>query len=106
MNIQHLRTLEQAATEGPWVAKTNPYLYDAVSNVMGPGKCSPTSVASMLTVENAALIEAVRNVLPLLLDVAEAALAFTTDDYTWDREAKGDPGPALTAALARLDALS
>ena len=37
---------------------------------------------------------------PEALAVVRAAIAFTTDDYTWDQERNGDPGPALTRALA------
>lgn len=32
----------------------------------------------------------------------EAARAFMGDDYTWDHRERGDPGPALNAALAEL----
>ena len=53
--------------------------------------CSPDVVLRML------------DRLAALERVAEAARAFTTDDYEWDGEAFGDPGPALRAALAALD---
>ena len=52
---------------------------------------------------NAAYIAAASpDVVLALVRVALAAKAFCGDDYTWDREANGDPGPALTVALREL----
>ena len=86
-----LRRLEKAATPGPWAVESDGVYNDTRSYMVVPLGDSEQDDA------DAALIAAMRNALPALLDVAEAAQAVCgTDNIStahWD---------ALDAALTKL----
>ena len=105
VDLEALSKLASEATPGPWEA-------DMARNghwdVVIPGDKN-TDEMWMATLRgpqreaDAAYIAAASpDVVLALVRVALAAKAFCGDDYTWDREANGDPGPALSAALREL----
>ncbi len=89
--LEHLRSLEAAATPGPWGITCD-----------SDWACIETAarlvIPSMPVGEDADLIVAMRNALPVLLAVAEAAAAFKALDSE-DRDMGQD---AVFAALAAL----
>ncbi len=128
--IERLRELEAQATKPPWRDRTSAlmrqwskadgreYRYVAFS-----GKADEDYTTSPLNAEDARLIAAMRNALPALLDVAEAArsavgvCSFWDDGMrprvAWPVDHEGDSDPetdapmvALRDALAALDKLS
>jgi len=86
-DVKRLRKLEAVATRGPW--RTEQARNVDPEQIVAVGPCC---------VYDMALIPAMRNALPALLDVVEAAKAVIRIGY--------DDGPeeiALTAALDRLE---
>ncbi len=67
VNIEELRELERKATPGPWVDA-----FEVIEHADDGGVD--------LDVKNASLVVAARNALPVLLDVAEAALVAMRDE--------------------------
>jgi hypothetical protein len=83
--LEELRELEAKATPGPWEAIPGgepPHVIDGQTafDVLGPYPLQDDAGGGWMTEENAALIAAMRNALPALLDVAEAAIKDGYDD--------------------------
>jgi hypothetical protein len=92
--IERLRELLEKATPGPWESTDKDGLY---ANIREPTiEAESGRVADMYDLCDAALIVAMRNTLPALLEVAEAAKAYSEsggfDEKLW-----------LDGALAKLD---
>lgn len=94
MTIEELRELERAATEGPWRYKRDGSLWHWV---VRPGSYD-------MTASDAALIAAMRNALPALLDFVKAAgVADEIRYFVESSECLSSACRDLTAALAALD---
>ena len=109
MTVEQLRQLEQAATPGPW-AKDAPMMSQRDERYVGmlPRGDGYMHVMVAPDAATAELIAAMRNALPALLDIAEAAREVTSPDYLTapDPYAEGvrlDAMRDLMAALSRLD---
>ncbi len=95
MAMTDLRELEAAAAEGPWVAHPTapdgkPYLVTTQS----------LRVIETEAIDDSALIAALRNALPFLLDVVEAARQFDSFGTRLQRARLRDALDALDAHLA------
>ena len=104
-DLDKLRKLEKAATPGPWAGVGERYVSQAPPETSWPGSIWHEMEDDVLSVlvdgdineANVRLIVAMRNALPDLLDVAEAAQmvrVFATNIAHWK---------ALDAALAKLN---
>jgi hypothetical protein len=93
-DVKRLRELEAVATRGPW--RTDHARNVDPEQIVAVGPCC---------VYDMALIPAMRNVLPALLDVVEAAKAWKTADDAWAQGADVIPAFALDGLRAALDRL-
>jgi len=104
--IEHLRQLHQQAHEGPWQPTTVKHveMTDAAAVVVAD---TILGLAFCDDYVDAALIAAMRNALPHLLDIAEAArdAIYETEDEDGKRWLSFMPSaaPAIHKALARLE---
>ena len=95
VDLAALAKLASEATPGPWHS----------GSMIDPKQVyrySPPNLIPDTEADAAYIAAASPDVVLALVRVALAAKAFCGDDYTWDREANGDPGPALTVALREL----
>lgn len=109
MTVEQLRQLEQAAIEGPW-AKDAPMMSQTDERYVGmrPLGDGYRYVMAAPDAATAELIAAMRNSLPVLLDIAEAAQEVTSPDYMtapgpYAEGVRLDAMRDLMAALSRLD---
>lgn len=103
--LSKMREMEKAATPVPWHFKENPEWWGVVDSEFRPVIDSP-ELAVAMGIEDARVIPASRNALPLLLDAIEAAQKMAdaidridTADGNDDACAARD---AFTAAISKL----
>ena len=96
--VEKLRELTRAATPGPWVDGAGDIFAEDTlgeDGMVRDGECEVASCYSRNRIEDEALIVAMRNALPALLDVVEAARAVE------ESESVGQPS-VYPRALKRL----
>lgn len=92
--LQHLRQLHQQATPGPWNSDT---LEDGECNL----ECHVDGLSIELGTLNYPFIAAMRNALPALLDIAEAAQHVINNDAAIT-DSKFHGSPSYDATYGRL----
>ncbi len=115
MTLEELRELERAATEGPWGTKHMPFsMTDYMPEctlIHGPDKTPPWVADLVIKPEDAALIAALRNAAPALLEFAAAVEYHAMEGAKTERHATNEDvsrwviGDAcsLRAALSQIE---
>ena len=98
LDLAELRRLHEEATPGPWESSIAGIEGD--NYVAGTGPWHRVTFNECASQYDAALIAAMRNALPALLSIAEAAEAFMSEEHDCDDDQPCLYHDALSAALA------